>query len=137
MSVNKVILLGNLGRDPDVRYLDNKRVVVTFPLATNEVYTDKQGNRIKQTEWHNIELWDNLAKTAEKYLKKGFTIYLEGKIRSDQWTDKDGISRSQKKIRGVEVTILSRESTNQQEMTKNDESIYSSSKESINNDLNS
>ena len=109
MSVNKVILLGNLGRDPDVRYLDNNRVVATFPLATNEVYVDRNGNRIRQTEWHNIELWDSLARIAEKYLKKGFTIYLEGKIRTDQWVDKDGVNRSQKKIRGINITIVNKE----------------------------
>ena len=109
MSVNKVILLGNLGRDPDVRYLDNNRVVATFPLATNEVYVDRKGNRIRQTEWHNIELWDSLARIAEKYLKKGYTIYLEGKIRTDQWVDKEGVSRSQKKIRGINITIVNKE----------------------------
>ncbi|MFM9944141.1 MAG: single-stranded DNA-binding protein [Bacteroidia bacterium] len=109
MSVNKVILLGNLGRDPDVRYLDSNRVVATFPLATNEVYTDRKGNRIRQTEWHNIELWDSLARIAEKYLKKGYTIYLEGKIRTDNWTDKEGVSRSQKKIRGINITIVNKE----------------------------
>ena len=109
MSVNKVILLGNLGRDPDVRYLDNNRVVATFPLATNEVYTDRKNNRIRQTEWHNIELWDSLAKIAEKYLKKGYTIYLEGKIRTDNWTDKEGVNRSQKKIRGISITIVNKE----------------------------
>jgi len=109
MSVNKVILLGNLGRDPDVRYLDNNRVVATFPLATNEVYIDRKGNRIRQTEWHNIELWDSLARIAEKYLKKGYTIYLEGKIRTDQWVDKEGVNRSQKKIRGINITILNKD----------------------------
>lgn len=109
MSVNKVILLGNLGKDPEVRYLDSNRVVATFRLATNEIYTDRKGNRIRQTEWHNIELWDNLAKIAEKYLKKGFTIYLEGKIKTDQWVDKEGISRSQKKIRGINITIVNKE----------------------------
>ena len=109
MSVNKVILLGNLGRDPEVRYLDNNRVVATFPLATNEIYTDRKGTRIRQTEWHNIELWDNLARIAEKYLKKGFTIYLEGKIRTDQWVDKEGVNRSQKKIRGINITIVNKE----------------------------
>lgn len=109
MSVNKVILLGNLGRDPEVRYLDNNRVVATFPLATNEIYTDRKGTRIRQTEWHNVELWDNLARIAEKYLKKGFTIYLEGKIRTDQWTDKEGVNRSQKKIRGINLTIVNKE----------------------------
>jgi single-strand DNA-binding protein len=109
MSVNKVILLGNLGRDPDVRYLDNNRIVATFPLATNEVYTDRKNNRIRQTEWHNIELWDSLAKIAEKYLKKGYTIYLEGKIRTDNWIDKEGVNRSQKKIRGINITIVNKE----------------------------
>lgn len=109
MSVNKVILLGNLGKDPEVRYLDKNRVVSTFTLATNEIYTDKKGTKIKQTEWHNIELWDNLARIAEKYLKKGFTIYLEGKIRTDHWIDKEGVSRNQKKIRGINLTILNRE----------------------------
>jgi len=109
MSVNKVILLGNLGRDPDVRYLDSNRVVATFPLATNEVYVDRKGNKIRQTEWHNIELWDSLARNAEKYLKKGYTIYLEGKIKTDQWVDKDGVNRSQKKIRGISLTIINKE----------------------------
>ncbi|MCB9252587.1 MAG: single-stranded DNA-binding protein [Flavobacteriales bacterium] len=109
MSVNKVILIGNLGRDPEVRYLDNQKVVASFPLATNEQYTDRQGNKIRQTEWHNIELWDNLAKNAEKHLKKGYTIFIEGKIRTQNWVDKEGISRSQKKIRGHHLNILSKE----------------------------
>ena len=109
MSVNKVILLGNLGRDPEVRYLDNNRVVANFSVATNEVYSDKKGQKIKQTEWHNIEVWDNLAKVAEKYLKKGFSIYLEGKIKTDSWTDKDGTIKSQKKIRANTITIVNNE----------------------------
>lgn len=126
MSVNKVILLGNLGRDPDVRYLDNNRIVATFPLATNEVYTDRKNNRIRQTEWHNIELWDSLAKIAEKYLKKGYTIYLEGKIRTDNWIDKEGVNRSQKKIRGINITIVNKEKNrfeneNQRSDIKDDE----------------
>jgi single-strand DNA-binding protein len=78
-------------------------------LATNEVYTDRKNNRIRQTEWHNIELWDSLAKIAEKYLKKGYTIYLEGKIRTDNWIDKEGVNRSQKKIRGINITIVNKE----------------------------
>ena len=109
MSVNKVILLGNLGKDPDVRYMDNNCVVANFPLATNEVYTDRKNNRIRQTEWHNVELWDGLAKIAEKYLKKGNTIYLEGKIRTDSWIDKEGVNRSQKKIRALSITIINKE----------------------------
>ena len=106
MSVNKVILLGNLGRDPEIRYLDDNRVVANFPLATHELFTDKKGQKIRQTEWHYIEIWDGLAKIVEKYLKKGFTIYLEGKIRTESWTDKEGNIKSQKKIRANKLTII-------------------------------
>jgi single-strand DNA-binding protein len=106
MSVNKVILVGNLGRDPEVRYLDNQKVVAQFSLATSETYTDKNGERKVDTEWHNVEMWDTLAKIAEKYLKKGSQVYIEGKIRSEHWRDKEGIERSGKKIRAVSITLL-------------------------------
>lgn len=106
MSVNKVILLGNLGKDPEVKYLDANRVVANFTLATNESYTNKEGVRVKQTEWHDLELWDGLAKTAEKYLKKGNQIYVEGKIKTDRWTDKEGNNRQTKRIRVNTFTML-------------------------------
>ena len=83
MSVNKVILIGNLGSDPEVRYLEKDRVVANVSLATSESYTDKQGNRVSQTEWHRLELWDGLAKIAEKYLTKGKQVYVEGKIKTE------------------------------------------------------
>ena len=105
-GVNKVILLGNLGSDPEVRYLDSGSVVAKFNIATSEAYTSKGGERVEQTEWHKIELWDNLAKTAEQYLKKGNTVYVEGKIKTEQWTDKDGVQKSGIRIRATSMTLV-------------------------------
>ncbi|HXH20342.1 MAG TPA: single-stranded DNA-binding protein, partial [Chitinophagales bacterium] len=87
-GVNKVILIGNLGKDPDVQYIENSVSLARFTLATNDSYKDKDGNRVDQTEWHNIVAWRGLAKIAEDYLKKGSRIYLEGKIRTRSWEDK-------------------------------------------------
>jgi single-strand DNA-binding protein len=88
-GINKVILVGNLGKDPEVNHLEGGVMVAKFPLATSEVYTDKSGNRVEQTEWHNIVCWRKLGEIAEKYLKKGSTIYVEGKIRTRNYTDKE------------------------------------------------
>ena len=106
MSINKVILIGNLGSDPEVKYLDGDRAVANFSLATNESYTDKQGNRITQTEWHRIEMWDSLAKVAEKYLTKGRQVYIEGKIKTDKWTDKEGVDKYTTRIRANTLQML-------------------------------
>lgn len=89
-GVNKVILIGNLGKDPEVRHLDNGRAVANFSLATSEVYNNKNGERVTNTEWHNIVMWTPLAELAEKYLKKGRQIYLEGKLQTRSYDDKDG-----------------------------------------------
>ena len=96
MSVNKVILIGNVGKDPDVRYLDNGVAVATFSLATTERgYTLQNGTQVPdRTEWHNIVLWRGLAQTAEKYVHKGDKLYIEGKIRSRSYDDQNGINRS-------------------------------------------
>ena len=96
--INKVILLGRLGKDPVVRRLDNGRVVANVTLATNDYYT-KDGQRLESTEWHNWEMWDKQAETAEKYLKKGSLLYVEGKIRTDRYTDAEGQERQTRKIR--------------------------------------
>lgn len=95
MSVNKVILIGHLGKDPDVRYLDSGVAVATFPLATTEKgYTNKVGVQIPdRTDWHNIVLWRGLAETAEKYLHKGDKLYLEGKIHTRSYEDPNNITR--------------------------------------------
>ena len=87
-SVNKVTLLGNLGKDPEVKYTPQGKPVAKFSLATNERYKDKDGNWQDRTEWHNIVLWERLAEIAGEYLKKGSKVYIEGRIRTDSWDDK-------------------------------------------------
>ncbi len=88
-GINKVILVGNLGKDPEVRYLDNERAVAQFSIATSDSYTDRQGQKVVNTEWHNVEVWDGLAKVAEQYLKKGDQVYIEGSLKTDKWVTKD------------------------------------------------
>ncbi len=105
-GINKVILVGNLGKDPEVRYLDNGVAVANFSLATTENYKNKQGERVSQTEWHNIVLWRGLAEVAEKYLKKGASVYIEGKIKTRKWEDKDGNNRYSTEILGDNMTML-------------------------------
>jgi single-strand DNA-binding protein len=111
-GVNKVILVGNLGKDPEVRHLEGGAAVANFPLATTETYKDKNGNRNEQTEWHNIVVWRGLAEVAEKYLKKGMTIYIEGKLRTRSWDDKEGHKRYTTEVVGETFTILSKRENN-------------------------
>ena len=107
-SVNKVILLGNLGKDPEVKYTPQGKPVAKFSLATNERYKDKDGNWQDRTEWHNIVLWERLAEIAGEYLKKGSKVYIEGSLRTHSWDDKQ---TNQKKymtnIIGNEIVLLS------------------------------
>lgn len=105
-GVNKVILIGNLGQDPEVKYLEGDNVVANLRLATTETYKDRAGNRVENTEWHDLELWGGLAKIAEQYLKKGSQIYVEGKIKTDQWKDEQGNNRSRVRIRVLNLTML-------------------------------
>ena len=114
-GVNKVILLGNLGSDPEVRSLPSGQKVASFSIATSESYNNKEGVRVEQTEWHRIELWDNLANIAEQYLHKGDSAYVEGKIRTEEYTDKDGIARKIVKIRGTSLTLVGSRKDNNQE----------------------
>ena len=93
MSVNKVILVGNVGKDPEIRHLDSGVAVANFPLATSESYTAKNGEKVTTTEWHNIVLWRGLAEVAEKYVTKGRQLYIEGKIGTRSYDDKDGNKR--------------------------------------------
>jgi len=90
MGINKVILVGNVGKDPEIKHLDKGVSVARFSLATSETYKDKDNKKVTNTEWHNIVLWRGLAEVAEKYVKKGSPLYIEGKIRSRTWDDKDG-----------------------------------------------
>ncbi|MEI6487310.1 MAG: single-stranded DNA-binding protein [Bacteroidota bacterium] len=111
-GINKVILVGNLGKDPEVRHLEGGASVASFSLATSEVFKDKSGNRKEQTEWHNIVVWRGLADIAEKYLRKGMTIYLEGKIRSRSY-DKDGAKHYITEIVADSFTMLGKKENNQ------------------------
>jgi single-strand DNA-binding protein len=88
-GINKVILVGHVGQDPEVRYLDNNTPVCTLRMATSDVYKNKSGERVTTTEWHSVVLWRGLAEVAEKYVKKGTQIYIEGKLRTRSWDDKD------------------------------------------------
>ncbi|WP_200975026.1 single-stranded DNA-binding protein [Echinicola sp. 20G] len=105
-GVNKVILVGNLGKDPEVRHLESGSVVANLTLATTEAYKDRNGNRVENTEWHDLELWDGQAKVAEQYLRKGSQIFVEGKIKSDTWQDEQGNNRKRTKIRVLSFTML-------------------------------
>src|SRR5512137_1593099 len=93
MSINKVILVGNVGKDPVIRYFDKGVAKVTFPLATSESYTNQQGETITTTEWHNIVLWRAMAEVAEKTVKKGSQLYIVGKIKTRSYVDKDGVNK--------------------------------------------
>lgn len=106
MSVNKVILIGNVGKDPEIRHLDSGVAVANFPLATSESYTAKNGDRVSTTEWHNIVLWRGLADVAEKYVKKGMQLYIEGRIKSRSYDDKDGNKRYITEIYGDSMRML-------------------------------
>lgn len=108
MSLNKVQLIGNVGKDPDVRYLDSGVAVATFPLATTDrAYTLANGTQVpERTEWHNIVLWRGLAETAEKYVRKGDKLYIEGKIRTRSYDDQNGIKRYVVEIFGDNMEML-------------------------------
>ena len=105
-GVNKVILVGNLGADPEIKYLDSGVAVANFRIATTENYKNKQGEKVSQTEWHNIVLWRGLAEVAEKWLKKGSSVYIEGKIRTRKWEDKEGNTRYNTAMLADNMTML-------------------------------
>ena len=129
-GVNKVILVGNLGKDPEVRYLDNGVAVANFSLATTENYKNKQGERVSQTEWHNIVFWRGLAEVAEKYLKKGDSVYVEGKLRTRRWEDKDGNTKYTTEILADNMTMLgNKRSTTSEELSNTNGSDISNANE--------
>jgi single-strand DNA-binding protein len=105
-SVNKVILVGNLGRDAEVRYTPGGAAVARFSIATTEVWNDKSGQRQERTEWHNIDLWGKQAESLSEYLVKGKQVYIEGRLQTDEYTDKDGVKRKSTKVRCERVVLL-------------------------------
>lgn len=104
--LNKVMLIGRLGKDPELRYTNNDQAVASFSIATDESYTDNDGERQKKTEWHNIVVWGKLAETVEKYLHKGSLAYFEGKIQTRKWEDKEGNDRYTTEVVAFTVRFL-------------------------------
>jgi single-strand DNA-binding protein len=105
-SVNKVILIGNLGRDPELRYTKDGKAVANFTLATNDRWRDREGNSQERTEWHRIVVWDKQAENCAQYLQKGRSVYIEGRLQTREWEDKEGQKRQTTEIVAQQVTFL-------------------------------
>jgi single-strand DNA-binding protein len=108
-GINKVILVGHLGKDPEIRYLEGGVSVTSFPLATSETY-NKDGQKVEQTEWHNIVMWRGLADVAAKFLQKGKLVYIEGKLRTRSFEDKEGVKKYTTEVVAENFTMLGRRS---------------------------
>ena len=107
-ALNKVLLIGNLGADPEVKVLPSGDKVVTIRLATTEIYKNKNGERMEDTVWHRIEFWGGLGAIVEQYVKKGDSLYVEGRIRTEKYTDSNQVERYSTKIRAANMQMLSR-----------------------------
>ncbi|MCL4168686.1 UNVERIFIED_CONTAM: hypothetical protein GTU68_013225 [Idotea baltica] len=105
-ALNKVLLIGNVGGDPEIRTLPSGAKVANFSLATTESYTDRSGQKQSQTEWHRIEIWEGLANVVEQYVKKGDPLYIEGKIKNEKWTDQNGQEKTGVRIRATSMQML-------------------------------
>ena len=105
-SLNKIILIGHLGKDPEIRYTPDGSPVATFSLATSENWTDKNGSRQEHTEWHNIVAWNRLADLSKKFLTKGRQVYVEGRLRSREWTDREGGKRRTTEVIASQMVLL-------------------------------
>jgi len=106
-SINKVILIGNLGRDPELRYTQGGSAVTNFTLATNEKWRDKDGNNQERTEWHRIVVWGRSAENCAQYLQKGSSVFVEGRLQTREWEDKEGHKRQTTEINAASVQFLS------------------------------
>lgn len=106
-SLNKVIIIGNLGQDPEVRYTQSNTAVATLSVATSEKFKDRNGEYQEKTEWHRVTLWDKRAEIAQKYLTKGSKVCIEGKLQTKEWEDKDGAKRKTTEILGLNLVMLS------------------------------
>jgi len=119
MSVNKVTLIGNVGNDPEIKHINEDTQVAKFSLATSEVYKNREGEKVTDTEWHNIVIWNKLAKIVESYVKKGSLLYLSGKIKTRSYEDKDNIKRYSTEIICNEMKMLGPKPTEQSEPEQN------------------
>ena len=120
-SVNKVILIGNLGRDPEVRYMPRGDAVANITIATTETWKDKGGEKQEQTEWHRVAMFGKTAEIAGEYLKKGSQVYIEGKLQTRKWTDKEGQERYTTEIRADRMQMLGSRSGGSERMAPSDE----------------
>ena len=136
MSLNKVMLIGNVGKEPDVRYLDNGVAVATFPLATSERgYRLQNGTEVpERTEWHNVVLWRGLAETAEKYVHKGDKLFIEGKIRSRSYDDQNGVKRYVTEIFADSMEMLTTLRSGSQGSAQTGEATSAASRKTTNGD---
>ena len=134
--VNKVILIGNVGKDPIIRNVNDNLQVATFTLATNEVYKDSQGNLQKNTEWHNIVAWRNLAQLAEKFIHKGSQIYVEGRLKSRTYTDKDNQQRTIVEILADKIQLLGKKEMDESSNVNQNADINSNTDTNINDSIN-
>ncbi len=107
-GINKVLLMGNLGRDPEVRYTQSGSAVANFSIATNRSWKDKQGNRQEQTEWHNIVAWAGLAEFVQNYLKKGSRVFIEGRLQTRDWTDNQNVRHFKTEIVANDIQFMDR-----------------------------
>jgi len=105
-GINKVILIGHLGKDPEIKYLEGNIAKLSFSLATSEIFKDKNGNKSEHVEWHNLVFWRNLAENGNKILKKGMQIYVEGKLKTREWIDREGIKKNITEIIGETFVLL-------------------------------
>lgn len=135
-SVNKVILVGNLGRDAELRYTPAGAACAKFSLATTETWNDKSGQRQERTEWHNVDLWGKTAENLAEYLSKGKQVYVEGKLATDEWTDKDGNKRKATKVRADRVVLLGKAESGGTRRAQHlrDEDVMSEHREPITDD---
>ncbi len=122
-NVNKVILIGNVGRDPEVRYLNNNVPKATFVMATHEYFKDSQGRKVEQTEWHNIVCWRALAEIAQKILKKGMKVYVEGRLQTRHWVDKNGNKRQITEIVADNFIVIRKIYNKQEEQELSDNTV--------------
>jgi len=113
-SLNKAMIIGNLGKDPEIRTIPNGSKVASFTIATSERYTKKDGEKVDKTEWHKVVMWRGLAEIAEKYLKKGSTVYIEGKLTTRSWDDKDGKKLYTTEIIADQMQMLGGKSTGEE-----------------------
>lgn len=129
--MNKVILIGRLGREPEVRHLDNGKAVANFSIATSESYKNKAGERVESAEWHNIVLWSPQAEVAERFLRKGDQVSIVGKLTTRSWDDKDGNKRYTTEVVGRELGLLGGNKTEQPTQAQQDVANFENAKQPV------